>query len=106
MFALSFIHIAIASEVEDAFLSDRNGRKVLHLTSDVIEALEIAKLEALKQNVDLKQLKTYMFVFEKDKISVFFAPPHRGGLDGPEFRVEMSCLDLRVVSVKNTLGHK
>ncbi len=111
MFALLFFPIALAAEFEealfeDAFLSDRNGRKVLHLTSGAIEALKIAEAEAQSQNVDVKQLKSYMFVFEKDRIYVFFAPPYRGGLDGPEFRVEMRRSDLKVLSVINTLEVK
>ena len=98
--------IAPASEFDDAFISDRYDRKVLFLTSDIVRALELAKLEAQKVNVKLEQLTRYAIFFEKDILIVSLAPPYKGGLDGPEFRVEIRRSDLSVLSVENKLEVK
>ena len=95
--------IACAAEFEDAFLSNRTDTKVLFLTSDVIKVLELTKLEAQKQNVQFDQITRYIVVFNKDTMQVSLAPPYKGGLDGPEFSVEIRRSDFKVLSVVNKL---
>lgn len=93
---------SLASEFEDAFLSDRNGRKNLYLTSEVVAALEIAKLEAQKQNVNFNLITRYAIFFSKESMKVALSPPYIG-LDGPEFIVEMQRINLKVINVTNKL---
>jgi hypothetical protein len=103
LFSLFMHAIAFASDVEDTILIDRPDTKMLVISSDTVAALQIAKDEAEKRKVDLRQVKRYMIVFEKDVIQVSLAPPYRGGLDGPEFRVEIRRSDLKLLSAQDGL---
>ena len=88
----------------DAFLLDRPNTKVLFLTSDVVTALELAKVEAQKQNVPSLQMVRYAVFLNADTYLVSLAPSYAGGLDGPEFRVEIRRSDFKVLSVVNNLA--
>jgi hypothetical protein len=104
-FSVFFYSLAIAS-ASDSFddVIFLKQPKVLILTSDVVTALELAKLEAQKQNVQSKQMARYAVFLDVDTFLVSLAPPYTGGLDGPEFRVEIRRSDLKVLSVVNKLG--
>ncbi len=79
------------------------GEKVLIFGSDIADAVTKAREEAMKQNVNLDELTRYMVVFDTGKLRVGLAPPYKGGLDGPEFRVEFRRSDLKVLRVENRL---
>ncbi len=79
------------------------GEKVLIFGSDVADAVTKAREEAVKQNVNLDDMTQYMVVFDRGKLRVTLAPPYKGGLDGPEFRVEFRRSDLKVLRVDNRL---
>ena len=105
--AVLFCSLAIASASDplgEVFLSEGPHAKVLFLSSDAVNALELAKLEAQKRNVQLERITRYAVAFYSDRFLVSLAPPYRGGFDGPEFRVEIRRSDLKILSVKNTLG--
>ena len=102
-----FLSADIASAFDpfqDAFLLDRPNTKVLFLTSDVVTALELAKFEAQKLNIQSLQMVRFAVFFNSDTYLVSLAPPYTGGLDGPEFRVEIRRSDLKILSVVNNLG--
>jgi hypothetical protein len=94
---------ASASDTGDAAFFNRHGRKVLFLDADAIRALDIARLEAKKHNIQLDRISRYMLVFDEDTIQVSLAPPYEGGLDGPEFRVVIRRSNFDVLNVENKL---
>lgn len=101
-----FCTFAFASSVEDIFLIDRHGQKTLILNSDIVRALELAKLEAETQKVEIEEITRYAISLNLQTIVVSLAPPYKGGLDGPEFVVEIRRLDFKVLSVVNRLETK
>lgn len=96
-----FVSHAQANEFDGAYLADRYGRKVLFLDSEIVSAIEATKLEASKQKVSMDTIVRYTIAFDKEKIAVSLLPPYEGGLDGPEFRVEFSRPELKVLEIVN-----
>jgi hypothetical protein len=94
---------AFGLDFRDAIILERPQARILLLTPDTVRSLEIAAIEAQKQNVPFNIVTRYAVIFDKDTIAVSLAPPYKGGLDGPEFRVEIGRADLRVRKIVNTL---
>ena len=98
------LSVAVAADpFHDAIALERPDVKILYLSSDVAIALEIAKLEAQKQKIAPDQIGHLAVFFYADTFLVSLGPPYGGGLDGPEFRVEIRRSDFKVVSVVNKL---
>jgi hypothetical protein len=91
------------SSIDDVLFVDRYGRKTLVVTSQIVNALEIAKMEARTRNVNLLEISNYSFVIELETITVFLTREYKGGFDGPELRVVLNRTDLSVKEVLNTL---
>ncbi len=99
------LSVAVAADpFHDATVLERPDVKILFLSSDVAIALEIAKLEALKQKVRPEQMAQLAVFFYTDTFLVSLGPPFGGGLDGPEFRVEIRRSDFKILSVVNRLA--
>ena len=92
-----------ASAPTDPMVFESYGEKVLIFGSDIADAVTKAREEAMKQNVSLEDMAQYMVVFDKVELRVTLAPPYKGGLDGPEFRVVFRRSDLKVLRVENNL---
>jgi hypothetical protein len=96
------INATVATEpFSDAILGKIQGRNFLALSSDALNAIELAKKEALKQNLKPDQMSLVSVLFEQDNFVVSFGPPYSGGLDGPEFRVVVRRSDFKVLLVAN-----
>ena len=96
-------HLQTASTPIDPLVFESYGESVLIFGSDIANAVTMAREEAVKQNVNLDEMTRYTVVFDKVKLRVGLAPPYKGGLDGPEFRVEFRRSDLKVLRVENNL---
>lgn len=97
--------VGFASELEAFSFANKQGEKILFLSSDVVKAIELAKLEAQQLSIDLARLPRYMVVLAKGTIRVSISPPYKGGFDGPEFTVEIRRSDFKVLNVLNKLDH-
>jgi hypothetical protein len=85
----------------DAAVYPLPANKFLVLTADALNAIILAKKEALNQNLRPEQMSLVTVLFEQDKFVVGFLPPYDGGLDGPEFKVVIRRSDFKVLAVVN-----
>jgi hypothetical protein len=94
---------AVASEYPtfDVLLSQRPHAQVLFLSAEVVQALEVALQEARMRSLPSECRSRYAISIEPNVFVVSMAPPYKGGLDGPEFRVVIDRSNFSVRDVKN-----